>query len=369
MPLVGMACDFMITELLILIISLVLLGLPFMIAFASRLFREQMNPKPFEPKISIIIPAHNEEKNIRSKVLDLLSIDYPKNRSQIIVVDDCSDDRTDDICRRFRGKIIYKKLSKREGKIGALNAGMKQAKNNIIVITDADTKIQPDSIRMLVRNFSSRKIGAVNGNLEIKNHKGLIAMMERDYVNQNNKLLSAESRMGSVVFLYGQLCAFRKDLIKKIDLKSAVDDIEIALSILEMGNDVVHESRAVVFEKPSSTLHDFYRQKKRRTVCSMEVVFRHMGLLNPRFGAKALSFFSHRVMPFFSPFLLAIFMYAAASISFYLIATILLGVLLASIFKPGFIAHFIFMQVVVIASWISFLSGNAPSGASWKHKK
>jgi cellulose synthase/poly-beta-1,6-N-acetylglucosamine synthase-like glycosyltransferase len=348
---------------------LFLFFIPFAYSALIRVMARGSSPagRDHKPSVSVIVPAHNEEARIGEKIQSLLSMEYARGRYEVIVVDDGSDDRTGEICRKFGKRIRYIRLGKPGGKIRALNAGIRESRNDIIVITDADTSIKPVSVRNLVRRFSEKGVAAVSGTVEIAGGGGFVQGMEREYVRQDNATRAAEGRTGSLVFLYGQLSAFRKDAVPEINPRAAVDDIEIALSVLGKGKKVVQEPSALVTETAPASLGEFVRQKKRRTLCTTEVVLRHMSLLNPARGWVSLSFLSHRVIPLLSPFLLAlsiIFLYLSGPL---LLAGLLLLVLIMSFVNPRIVFFFLAMQLIVLASWAEFLSGGAPSGASWRH--
>jgi len=321
------------------------------------------------PQISIIVPVHNEEKNIKRKMNELISINYPKNDFEIIIVDDFSDDNTRNICKSFYNKINYIRLDKRSGKIGALNKGIYNASNDIIVITDADTKLNSNSIKKLVRNFIDPRIGAVNGTLKILKGKKWISQIEDAYVNQINKFLISASSRGAVVFLYGQLAAFRKSIVKRIKPDAAVDDIEIALNILNKGKRVIQEPAAIVYEEVPSNFNQLLRNKIRRTVCSIEVIFRYLRLLNPKSGFISLTLLSYRIIPIFSPLLLLGIITISFVLSYLTLYIILFFVFISLLLRPRFLIHFIIMQPIVIISWFAFFFGRIPIGASWRNKE
>ena len=354
--------------LMILIFLIIIFSLPFTYALIIRPDKKILN-KNYFPKISIIVPAHNEEKNIKRKIKELLSINYPKNNFEIIVVDDFSNDNTKKICKLFFNRIKYIKLSKKSGKIGAINRGLSNASNDIIVITDADTKLNSNSIKKLVRNFINSDIGAVNGTLKISKRKDWISQIEDSYVKQMNKFLFSASNKKSVIFLYGQLCAFRKSIIKKIRTDAAVDDIEIALKVLNKGRGVIQEPTAIVYEEAPLNLNQLLRNKIRRTVCSIEVMLKYLGLLNPKRGLVSITLLTYRIIPLLSPLLLfSIIILSIIILNYVILYAILFFIFIFILLKPKFSIHFLIMQIIVIISWFAFFFKRIPIGASWKNK-
>lgn len=357
---------------MILLMGLLFLVLIFSLPFTYMLIIKTNKKKlkgNYLPKISIIVPAHNEEKNIERKINQLISINYPRNRFEIIIVDDFSNDNTKKICKSYSKKINYIRLNKRKGKISALNEGMYNATNDIIVITDADTKVNPNSIKNLVNNFYDSSIGAVNSNLKISQTKTWISNIENAYVNQMNRFLLSASSKGTVIFLYGQLSAFRKSIIDKIRSDAAVDDIEIALNVLKKGKRVIQEPMAIVYENPPSNFNQLLRNKIRRTVCSIEVISRNLMLLNPKLKFISFTLLSYRIIPLFSPLLLLGIITIFFMLSHHALFIILFFSSIFLLFKPRLLIHFLIMQVVVVISWIVFFFRRIPSGATWKNQE
>lgn len=126
----------------------------------DRILKRSVNLS-FFPNISIIVPAYNEEKNIKNNLNSIFSSDYPKKKMEVIVVDDGSKDSTARIARQFPVNLI--KHGKNRGKIYSLNDGIARAKSDIIITTDADTILEKNTIRLLVKKFQDPKVGAVAG--------------------------------------------------------------------------------------------------------------------------------------------------------------------------------------------------------------
>lgn len=114
-------------------------GYPLIIVGLAKFFRRPIKKTDFLPTATIVIPAHNEEAVINEKLDNILSLDYPRDRLQIIVCDDASDDRTVEIIRTYIPKGVELSEGARAGKVGALNRALTLATGQIYVITDADT--------------------------------------------------------------------------------------------------------------------------------------------------------------------------------------------------------------------------------------
>ena len=133
------------------------------------------NFENFQPKVSVIIPAYNESKTIGLCLNSVLNQDY-NNEVEIIVVDDGSSDNTLKILKKYKKVKVVKQ--KHLGKSKALNNGISKAKNDFILVIDADTIIKKDFIREIIKPFSDKKVGATTGIIKLKNNKGILPMFQ-----------------------------------------------------------------------------------------------------------------------------------------------------------------------------------------------
>jgi len=330
----------------------------------SMSFRDQ-NYSPF---ISVIIPAHNEEDSIVSKIDSIFQQSYPEDKMEIIVVDDGSTDNTLTFLKKYGNRIRVRRLFPGKGKIAALNLGLEEARADIIVITDADTELEKGALLALILPLQDPALGAISGRLKIKG-EGKSASYERAYVEAEHGFRKKESLVSSVPFLFGQLSAFKKEAISQIQAGAAVDDIEIALTIKEQGLKVIHSEAAVVYETAPGSLMGLLNQKVRRGLCTIEVVLRHLNLLHFRSGLFALTFFVRRVLPLFLPLLItACYLYLWFLSGYWWAPVVLFGGLgIASWLRNRHLTEYmILMQVTICKSWWLYLNHKIPSGANWK---
>ncbi|MGC9180388.1 MAG: glycosyltransferase [Vulcanisaeta sp.] len=170
------------------------------------------------PFVSIIVPTYNEAKTITEKLSDIASQDYPRDRLEIIVVDSGSIDGTLDRVYdwiRKHGDVRVKVIEEgvRLGKAHALNTALKYAEGDVVVITDADSRWFPDSLRRAIAWLTIDGVGAVSCN-KIPRHKGNV--IEEEYRNYYGILRIAESKKYSSAIFHGELAAYKKDLLLKI---------------------------------------------------------------------------------------------------------------------------------------------------------
>ena len=141
-------------------------GYPALMLLLSIILKRPVRRDDITPRVSIIIAAYNEERDIAAKLKNTLALDYPRERMEIIVASDCSTDRTDEIVRSFsaQGVILYRQ-PERFGKTVAQNRAVKASSGEILVFSDATTMYEPDAIRKIVRNFADPEVGCVAGQL------------------------------------------------------------------------------------------------------------------------------------------------------------------------------------------------------------
>ncbi|MCE9653375.1 MAG: glycosyltransferase [Nitrosarchaeum sp.] len=250
--------------------------------------REDTHPdiKTF-PKISIIVPAYNEEKVIANTIEGLLETKYPKK--EIIFVDDGSKDRTLEIAMKYKDEIMV--LHKENGgKASALNYGMIYATGEIIVIQDADTIIGRHSLKEIVRGFElNEHVAAVAGNIKVRNRVNLLTKCQAlEYITGIQIVRRAFDVFGSITIVPGALGAFKKSFLTELGSygkETIVEDFDQTIKLLKAGLITQGSSKATAYTEAPDTLHDFVAQRKRWYRGNIQVLKRHSdALVNPRFG-------------------------------------------------------------------------------------
>src|ERR1700754_4044712 len=141
-------------------------GYPALMFALSKVVRRPVRRDDITPRVSIVIAAYNEERDIEAKLINTLALDYPRDRMEIIVASDCSTDRTDEIVRSFSAQgVILRQQPERSGKTAAQKRAVKISSGEILVFSDATTTLEPDAIRRIVRNFADPEVGCVSGQL------------------------------------------------------------------------------------------------------------------------------------------------------------------------------------------------------------
>jgi glycosyltransferase involved in cell wall biosynthesis len=250
--------------------------------------RENLQPELKKyPRVSVIIPAYNEEKVIKKTLESMIETHYP--RKEIIFVDDGSTDNTLEIARQFRNKITV--LNKDNGgKASALNYGLVYAKGEIIVVVDADTIIGRNSLREIVKGFEiDEDVAAVAGNIKVRNRVNWITKCQAlEYLIGIQVIRRAFDAFGSITVVPGALGAFKKSFVSDTgayEKETIVEDFDQTIKLLKAGLITQGSVKAVAYTEAPDTLTDFAKQRKRWYRGNIQVLKKHSdALINPRFG-------------------------------------------------------------------------------------
>jgi len=285
----------------------------------------------YEPAVSLIICAYNEEKNIEKKLQNTFSLDYPSEKLQVILADDGSTDNTVEIGKTFNTLEILPLA--RRGKTNAQNQAMKIANNEIIVFSDANNIFKTDAIRKLVQNFADTRIGAVCGELRYSNQQS----KENLYWKYEIAIKNAESRNGRLLGANGSIYAVRRSAYVSLPDDAISDHLE-PIMIYGNGLDVVYEPNAVAIEESPKNVLKRKRRIILRSLVSMKYILNLLNPLNPR--TIFVPYFSHKFIRWFLPILLIIcfltsFSLAFDSIFYLIVFLVQCSFLIASIFHSS----------------------------------
>ena len=241
---------------------------PIILWIASLFFRHPVKKGPCEPTISLFISAYNEESIIAEKIENVLSLDYPRDKLEIVVVSDASSDRTDEIVKSYENRgVKLHRMPERSGKIPGLNDAIPRAKNEIIVLTDANCMYNKETLRALVPNFADPLVGAVNGEHIFLNKKE--STVERGvgfYWKYETWMKRMESAIHSNVFITGAMIALRRELYPEgIGGELNLDNI-LPLVVVNRGYRVIYEDKAIVTEETAKNPKEEFRGRVRTTI-------------------------------------------------------------------------------------------------------
>jgi cellulose synthase/poly-beta-1,6-N-acetylglucosamine synthase-like glycosyltransferase len=239
----------------------------------------------FHPHISILIPAHNEEENIVTKLEDVSSTRYPREKIEIILVDDASTDGTLNKTYEFIKshpeapiKIVKQKVWK--GKSSALNEALKIVVNDIVIVTDADSTWSEDILYKALPYLADPQIGALTGRVKPRNiDQNWVTKAEDDYLDLISLVRLGESKIHSTIRFEGCFCAYKKKSFVEFDTKSGADDSGTALNITQNKFRTILVPEAVTLIDVPHDLKQRIRTKARRATHLTELWIKCLKLL------------------------------------------------------------------------------------------
>jgi cellulose synthase/poly-beta-1,6-N-acetylglucosamine synthase-like glycosyltransferase len=231
--------------------------------------KQERNPNEKQLKVSIIIPAVNEEKTIVNTIKSALSIDYPKNLFEVIVVDDGSNDKTYALAKKFASSINpkVKVLTKSHGGKGsALNLGIKHASGEIIITMDADTFVSPDSVRKMMSYFYSKDVMSVTPSMGVHRPETIWQRVQHIEYYLGVFLRKSFSTLNAIHVTPGAFSAYRKEFFEKYggyDEHNITEDLEIALRIQSKGFIIENAAEAAIYTRSPRSFKTLLVQRRR----------------------------------------------------------------------------------------------------------
>jgi glycosyltransferase involved in cell wall biosynthesis len=251
----------------------------------------------YEPTLSIVLPVHNEAARVVAKIRNLLQLDYPLQKLQILVIGDgCTDDSLEQAVAAGQGLVQAIPLTQRAGKAAALNAGLERASGEVVVFTDAGIILDPGALRSLVAHFADPQIGCVSGEdyIEGTETEGLYGKLEL-LLRREEALL--HSIAGASGCFYGQ----RRQLCEPFRAGMAPDFLSV-LNTVRKGKRAIAEPAARGSMTATSSQRAEFTRKVRTFLRGITALFGNVALLNP-FRHPQFSFIllSHKLMRWLAP--------------------------------------------------------------------
>lgn len=271
------------------------------------------------PSVSFITPAYNEEKSIVGTLKALLEIDYPKDKKEIIVVNDGSKDNTEKVVREFmkENKEIILINKKNSGKADSLNKAIEQAKGELIAVVDSDSYPTKDSFKKMIGYFEDEKVAAVTSKVWVKNKGNFIERFQDvDYVviAWSRKILDF---IDCVYVTNGPLSVYRKELVKEVggfDTKNITEDIEMTWNLLSRGYKTKMSYSAKVYTSVPHKFKKWVNQRVRWNIGGLQTLHKYR-----KFFFRGDNLFGYFIMSYVSlSFLLSLIGFILLARFFYL---------------------------------------------------
>lgn len=252
----------------------------------------------YEPEVTLFIAAYNEKDYVAAKMKNSLELDYPKEKLKIVWVTDGSDDGTPELLSEFPNATVHH-LDARNGKIGAMNRGIKYVNTSIVVFSDANTLLGKESIRRIVRLFGNEKVGCVSGEKRIFTNESDVASAAGEglYWKYESALKKWDAELYSVVGAAGELFAIRTELYRPVEKDTLLDDFIISLRVAQDGYTIQYDPEAFAIETASANVKEELKRKIRISAGGIQAVVRLRSLLNIfKYGTLSFQYISHRVL-------------------------------------------------------------------------
>ena len=264
----------------------------------ARLWPQPVQRAAIEPALSMVMVVRDEQETVGEKLRNLLALDYPHEKLQIVVVSDGSTDRTPAILEEFAAEPHVTVLRKpvAQGKASGLNDALGAANGDLVVFVDARQRIEKGALRFLAENFADASVGCVSGELMLGNPDGGESGAGMGlYWKIEKKIREWESASGSVVGATGALYAARRELVGRIPDGTILDDVYVPMRVVRQGRRVVWDARARAWDHADLGTGREFSRKVRTLGGNYQLVRMEPWLLGP--GNPAwFSFVSHKLM-------------------------------------------------------------------------
>ncbi|MDQ6786583.1 MAG: glycosyltransferase family 2 protein [Acidobacteriota bacterium] len=293
-------------------------GYPLLVYTISLLFPKTVKQGDFEPEVTILITAYNEERAIRAKLENTLDIDYVPEKLEILVASDCSNDKTEEIVKEFaaRGVKLHRQ-TERLGKTMAQNAAVEIATGEIILFSDATTMYAPDVLRRMLPNFADETVGCVAGKLiYVDETRSQVGTGAKRYWSYETFLKESESRACSLIGASGCLYAVRKSAYRPM-YAEACSDFLIATVMREQNLRTVYEPNAICTEETNQRTDKEIRMRVRVISQTITDLWRNRAMLSPfKSGFYAVELVSHKIFRYSVPLFLIALLVSTAALAF-----------------------------------------------------
>jgi cellulose synthase/poly-beta-1,6-N-acetylglucosamine synthase-like glycosyltransferase len=346
---------------------------PFLLFIFSFFFGKKIRQdSSYFPTVGVLVPAHNEEKIIRQKVDNILSLNYPADKLSVWVGSDRSTDSTEDIVRSYEDSRVHLWVApERRGKTGVLNGLAPLITTEILLFTDANTMHHPDCLNAVVRNFADERVGGVAGHID-HSRNSEDEMGESIYRSFESKQKYLEGILHSTISAFGGFYAIRKERFRPIPANAySNDDVLIPMNVIRQGYRVVYEPEAVSEEDMTGNIRTEFSRRVRIGAGNFQSFIWLLDFFNPLKGWPSFCLVSHKFTRWFSPFFILSaglscgFLFFESDLAIYrmLFATgsiIFLTSLLHQLIPLRITRHvfyFFIMNIALLAGFFRFLGG------------
>ncbi len=277
-----------------------------------RFDKETLQSQDYHPAVSIVIAAHNEEQNVRQRLENLFEQNYDLRKLQIIVGSDGSSDQTLPLLREYEERaqglgvdLMIIEFAQRGGKPRVLNEAIQHCKHDIVLLADVRQTFSRDAVRNIARRFANPAVGAVSGELFLKEPTDQDSIADMGAYWRYEKLIrKLEARLHSTIGATGAIYAIRKSLFKSIPDRTLIDDVVIPMQICMQGYRVLFADDAHAYDVAPTDSNKEWLRKVRTLAGNWQMMVIRPKFLSPLANPVWLQFISHKILRLSLPFCL-----------------------------------------------------------------
>jgi len=282
-------------------------GYPLLLAIAGTVARRPVHKRPIEPAVTVILASRDDAATIDERVQNILDVDYPREKLQVIVSLDGPSNGAGELAEKYGPEgVEFIQSHTPRGKAAAINAAVARATGDILVFADARQTFDPAAVRQLASNFADFRVGAVSGDLILENGRAAACGQAVGvYWNYEKMIRAMESRVHSIVGVTGAIYAIRRRLFEALPDDLILDDVFTPMKVVLSGKRVVFEPDAKAYDGVSCCAEAEYTRKVRTLAGNYQLLARMPVLLVPIRNPLWWQFTSHKVCRLIAPFALA----------------------------------------------------------------
>lgn len=257
------------------------------------------------PHVAVVISAFNEERHIRSRIENLLALDYPSHLLEVYIGSDGSTDRTNEILASIEGPHVHIfAFEENRGKSSVLNDLADRTSSQILIFSDANTYFDRQALRRLVTHFDDALVGAVSGELRLKGSDG--DNQDSLYWRLEQYLKFFEARIGGLLGANGAIYAIRRSLWQPLATDTICDDFCIAMNVAASGYKLVYEPTAWAEEDTPDAIEEEYKRRVRIGIGNFQSLIRHPEYFFGTSAGTRFTYLSHKILRWIAPHLLIV---------------------------------------------------------------
>jgi cellulose synthase/poly-beta-1,6-N-acetylglucosamine synthase-like glycosyltransferase len=288
-------------------------GYPLMLAIIGLFVRSRRPEAGYTPRISVLIAAYNEEEAIERKLQQTLALEYPSEKLEVLVLSDCSTDRTDEIVKAFPdSRVRLVRMPERRGKTHAQNYGIREASGDVVIFSDATAIYHSKALLYLACNYQDASVGAVSGRYQYfdPGEQSPTGLGSVAFWNYENLIKTLQSRIRTITGCCGCIYSVRKAAYTDLP-DDIISDLVQPLQAIKKGYRVVFEDRALAYEETTQSTGEEFAMRVRVVTRAMRGLLSVSDLLQPwKFAWPAFQLWSHKVMRWMVPLFLMVLLAA-----------------------------------------------------------